>query len=349
MNAVIDAIVPKFTGAGAAGLAFFVAGQHSGCAGAAAFTKTLNILGFGKGMKAGLVTLACIYGTVDGATVFALHHIGRASERKRLAAEEILDSIDDSPADAGEGDQLRIASQLEEEKRRRVEAEHRIQQAERLSEEYFEEAARKSSLNDELQLQLFQYKAKNEILTNRLNSRAAEGQDEDFVDLVNKVINSPTDKSAELREEIVRRFAQRYGDRIIVTDRAYKSLRDCVTTPILLYKALLQLCKPLYNTWNSPDKGNIDKRYHEAKGYVAGFRAPLDEGKMTHRDNKLNRLRETIWEGKTYIIEPHLAYGNKDDQNGIRIYYAWDEEKRSIIIGHIGRHLDNRTTKKRGK
>ena len=56
--------------------------------------------------------------------------------------------------------------------------------------------------------------------------------------------------------------------------------------------------------------------------------------------------RMDSYDGREIIIEPHVAKGNREgDPNFIRVYFAYDSVSRKIIIGHVGRHLDNYTTR----
>ncbi|MBK1829604.1 hypothetical protein JIN77_02615 [Verrucomicrobiaceae bacterium R5-34] len=68
------------------------------------------------------------------------------------------------------------------------------------------------------------------------------------------------------------------------------------------------------------------------------------EGKQTKANSKLSRMREISFEGKTYEIWPHLRVGNKGDKM-LRIHFAFDEEKQRIIVGYIGAHMENSTSK----
>jgi hypothetical protein len=40
-----------------------------------------------------------------------------------------------------------------------------------------------------------------------------------------------------------------------------------------------------------------------------------------------------------------LKHGNQEPKL-VRIYFAFDEETRKIVIGHIGRHIPNYTSKR---
>ena len=71
------------------------------------------------------------------------------------------------------------------------------------------------------------------------------------------------------------------------------------------------------------------------------------EGKMTRKDKSLMAQRSDIYLGREINIEPHVANGNKEsDPDFIRVYFAFDEITKKIVIGHVGKHLDNYSTRK---
>lgn len=75
-----------------------------------------------------------------------------------------------------------------------------------------------------------------------------------------------------------------------------------------------------------------------------GFEVAMTEGSKTKTDKKLMSLRRLVHEGKEYDISPHVKHGNKEPKL-VRIYFAFDEAGKRIIVGHIGRHIPNATTK----
>jgi hypothetical protein len=57
------------------------------------------------------------------------------------------------------------------------------------------------------------------------------------------------------------------------------------------------------------------------------------------------RLRKLQYGDQEYDITPHVKHGNQEPKL-VRIHFAFDEAKRKIVVGHIGRHIPNYTTKK---
>ena len=51
----------------------------------------------------------------------------------------------------------------------------------------------------------------------------------------------------------------------------------------------------------------------------------------------------TTWEGKSYVLNPHLGKGiSYDPQNTIRIAFDWDDDRKRVVVGYIGMHQRNR-------
>ena len=85
---------------------------------------------------------------------------------------------------------------------------------------------------------------------------------------------------------------------------------------------------------------NVAKEFNSKSRfeYAAG------EGRMTTRDNELAATRKFEYQGKTYEMWKHLKYSNRTGKQ-LRIYFDIDHVKRKLIVGHIGDHLDNATTR----
>ena len=55
----------------------------------------------------------------------------------------------------------------------------------------------------------------------------------------------------------------------------------------------------------------------------------------------------TAPDGSTYVMLKHLkSGGNERRDNFIRVYYEWDANKRRLVVGSIGPHLENYQTGK---
>lgn len=107
-----------------------------------------------------------------------------------------------------------------------------------------------------------------------------------------------------------------------------------------LWKILWHLDNTLYSMKFVNNVANIEKEFENK----SGIRYSRSEGKTTANDAKLAALRRFQFEGKTYEMWTHVGLGTREPHL-IRIYFAFDDDSRRIIIGYVGPHMDNATTK----
>lgn len=74
-----------------------------------------------------------------------------------------------------------------------------------------------------------------------------------------------------------------------------------------------------------------------------GFHYSRGEGQRTNADSKLIRARKFLHKGRSFDKLLHIKPQGTLDW---RVYFDYDNENRKIVIGHIGDHLDNATTRK---
>lgn len=87
-------------------------------------------------------------------------------------------------------------------------------------------------------------------------------------------------------------------------------------------------------------RGDIE---HEFESSTV-FEYAKGEGAQTTNDARLVQMRRFEFEGKQYEMWPHLKYGNKPGKQ-LRIHFAFDNDRQRIIVGYIGEHMDNATTR----
>ncbi|MCI1644373.1 MAG: hypothetical protein LKI21_07535 [Bifidobacterium crudilactis] len=216
-----------------------------------------------------------------------------------------------------------------------------------LAASYEKEVQTTNQENQELQSEL--YKG-NTIINSLRRSGQSNTEDKQVRDLLRtnlpqQLASDSVTKNSEIDSLIVNLFRNLYQDCVIVSDEALNSLRDCVTRPSIMWESMILICRSLYRAYAEESQGNLDETFKHQPDYIAGYQIALNEGKQTHADNELMALRKIMYNGKEYSIEPHLKRGNQEDSSSIRIYYAWEPSLSKIIIGHIGKHLDNATTR----
>jgi hypothetical protein len=131
--------------------------------------------------------------------------------------------------------------------------------------------------------------------------------------------------------------------RLVITEDALKTAGDfhecaCVAEA---WEMFVHLSETLYPMKFERREKDLEGKFNAATRYELA----MSEGKMTKNDSKLMRLRKLNHNGKEFDITPHLKHGNASPKL-VRIHFAFDEEAKKIVIGHIGRHIPNYTTKK---
>jgi len=96
----------------------------------------------------------------------------------------------------------------------------------------------------------------------------------------------------------------------------------------------------LYRLKFKDGEKELERAFKDATGYDLA----MSEGKMTKDDSKLMRLRRLQHGGEEYDITPHVKHGTQEPKL-VRIHFAFDASGKKIVIGHIGRHIPNYTSK----
>jgi hypothetical protein len=138
-------------------------------------------------------------------------------------------------------------------------------------------------------------------------------------------------------------FSKVHADRILVTEHAVKSAREYTTYTNVCeaWRLLFHLCTTLYEMRFGATRST---ELEEAFRRRSGCDLSMSEGKQTKRDAELMNLRFITYDGVQYDITPHLKWGNREPKM-LRIHFAFDEAKKLIVVGYIGPHLDNSTTR----
>lgn len=143
-------------------------------------------------------------------------------------------------------------------------------------------------------------------------------------------------------KEVAQFFREVFSDTLDFSDRGMRSLAACVTKPEILWNCFYAMATHLSELYRS-NTPEIEKRFQEATGWDMA----RGEGSNTRNDSELMKLRDDQYQGRKISIEPHVRKGNKDDSpNCVRVYFCYDNISNRIIIGHVGNHLPNYTSRK---
>jgi hypothetical protein len=94
----------------------------------------------------------------------------------------------------------------------------------------------------------------------------------------------------------------------------------------------------------------VARRYRD-RDLGGGFKAAFQDVGLHYRSDVSPTARglypdqyRRTWNGRTIWLGPHIALGAGTPRTCLRIYFAVDEETRTIVVGHVGNHLRDTTT-----
>ena len=133
-----------------------------------------------------------------------------------------------------------------------------------------------------------------------------------------------------------------FPEKLSFSEEAKKSAKAASIIPIdIAWPCLFQMATTLHDLFFvESEKGiDIEKEFNDR----TGLGLAMTEGRQTKRDPSLLKLRTIVYEGKKISIVPHVKSGTKKPKL-LRVYFYPDQEKKRIIVGHCGDHLDNHST-----
>lgn len=144
-------------------------------------------------------------------------------------------------------------------------------------------------------------------------------------------------------QAIAKYFETVFPDRIVFTERAIRSMEDCITKNDFLWEVFFHIAVDLFDLIHE----NPAQAYKEFTART-GWECARGAGTMTRLDRDLIKQYIDTFDGQEINIEAHIKNGNKDtDPKSVRIYFAYEPQiTERIIIGHCGKHIDNYSTRK---
>jgi hypothetical protein len=146
-------------------------------------------------------------------------------------------------------------------------------------------------------------------------------------------------------EELVRLKAKLLGERVIFAEEVFKSAAAYPQFKELdrAWEILYHIGTTLFEIkFEGDGSGDIAKRFQEK----AGYEYAKTEGQNTKKDSGLRSSRVVSVDGREYEIWPHIVYGNQEPKM-LRVHFAYDDDLRKIIVGYVGPHMDNASTRKK--
>ena len=76
-----------------------------------------------------------------------------------------------------------------------------------------------------------------------------------------------------------------------------------------------------------------------------GFQYAANESRETLEIESCRRARTFRYQGRDRLMTNHVKVGNSGNyaDGALRIYFLFDEERRKLVVGHVGRHLPTKS------
>lgn len=152
-------------------------------------------------------------------------------------------------------------------------------------------------------------------------------------------------KLPETLPEVVQIASKVHADRLMFAQEAFDSADESSSCDLVAdaWQILSHIATTLYELrFKTENVGDLGKQFQEKTGYEYA----KTEGKQTKADSNLKRHRKVTHNGKNYEIWPHIKKGNEGNKM-IRIHFDFDAEEQKILIGYVGLHMDNASTRSR--
>lgn len=144
--------------------------------------------------------------------------------------------------------------------------------------------------------------------------------------------------------EVMDLASKLWPDKLVFTKRALKAASDYRFDDVdIAWRCIQDLATILHGLCFEEDTA---QKAAEIFGSKSNFEVTFREGTATNRDPKFAKMRTDVFEGEKIDITPHLKYGNKSPKL-LRIHFAVHSSSKKLIIGHVGDHLDNYSTRKK--
>ncbi len=138
------------------------------------------------------------------------------------------------------------------------------------------------------------------------------------------------------------------GERLVFTNEAMSSLQKskfatCGDAASVIWRCLRAMATDLHELLmeDLPAQQVADTFKNRTK-----IDLTWTESKETKRDNRLMAKRKLTHEGRELDITPHVKWGNTAPRL-LRVHFYVDRDRKRLIIGHCGDHLDTYGTRRR--
>jgi hypothetical protein len=156
------------------------------------------------------------------------------------------------------------------------------------------------------------------------------------VDAVRNLVSFP-----ESLSDLIKLLSGIYADRLYFTDRAVKSAVGYQIDLNVAWECLRSMATVLHDLYFNQEL-TAREIAQQFKGKT-GYDLALFESETTKNNKKFAALRQDTFDKRTIDISAHVKHRN-NKPNLLRVHFYPHTEKKLLVIGHCGDHLDTMKT-----
>jgi hypothetical protein len=139
--------------------------------------------------------------------------------------------------------------------------------------------------------------------------------------------------------EAVEAAADEFNDRLTIVENRVQKEAGYFEQPELLYGVLRWLATTYHGAKTGVNCPNLTESCRRA----SGFRYAPHQSEVTMGQYASDY--EVTWRGKLVKLKEHVGFGtSRDPRHTIRIAFFFDDKTKSIVVGYVGLHQQNRAT-----
>lgn len=173
---------------------------------------------------------------------------------------------------------------------------------------------------------------------NELQSRLDVNSSEEISEPVHQLLpRLPSDLEEAVKAAVL------FYSRLEFTESALRSAKEAAHCECVeeTWEILGQLNNLLYRIkFEDPGVKDLEAKF----GAESRYQLAMSEGRNTKRDARLMGIRQITHNNQSYDITPHIKYGTKEPKM-VRIHFAFDDARKKIVVGFVGSHMENATSK----
>ncbi len=142
--------------------------------------------------------------------------------------------------------------------------------------------------------------------------------------------------------EVMCTIAELRAHRMVITDTAMKSVADATYEDLgEAWRCLWTVPTVLWHLIFEEGRTDWAEEYTNRTGYALA----MTETKATKSDKSIMKSRRILFDGQDIDITPHIKIGSREPKC-LRVHFWVDRDRRRIVVGHFGNHMDTAGTRR---